>query len=123
MPDHVYVPSELFSILPFDDFKDSDGKQGSIVTMYARFFYPFFLIALFSFSIWNTMMGTSLLAMPWALQQAGLGLGVFLILFMGSVALFTAYRVIESPKNLGECFCLFSLNPGLFSNGCGRRIG
>ncbi|KAI6233785.1 putative sodium-coupled neutral amino acid transporter 9 [Aphelenchoides fujianensis] len=85
MPDHVCLPSELFSILPFDDFKDSDGKQGSIVTI---------------FSIWNTMMGTSLLAMPWALQQAGLGLGVFLILFMGSVALFTAYRVIESPKNL-----------------------
>ncbi|KAI6229400.1 hypothetical protein M3Y95_00527200 [Aphelenchoides besseyi] len=85
MPDHVYLPSELFSILPFDDFKDSDGKQNSLVTI---------------FSIWNTMMGTSLLAMPWALQQAGLGLGVFLILFIGSVALFTAYRVIESPKNL-----------------------
>lgn len=32
MPNHV-IPSEFFSILPFDDFKDSEGKQGSIVTM------------------------------------------------------------------------------------------
>jgi sodium-coupled neutral amino acid transporter 9 len=87
MPDHVYLPSELFSILPFDDFKDSDGKQGSIVTI---------------FSIWNTMMGTSLLAMPWALQQAGLGLGIFLMLFMAAIALYTAYRVIESPKGIGN---------------------
>ena len=53
MPDHVFVPGELFSILPFDDFKDEQGKQGSIVTI---------------FSIWNTMMGTSLLAMPVGFQ-------------------------------------------------------
>jgi hypothetical protein len=25
MPDHVFLPAELFSILPFDDFKDQDG--------------------------------------------------------------------------------------------------
>ncbi|KIH63604.1 hypothetical protein ANCDUO_06092 [Ancylostoma duodenale] len=57
MPDHV-IPSEYFSILPFDDMKDSSGKQSSLVTI---------------FSLWNTMMGTSLLAMPWALQQLLLG--------------------------------------------------
>lgn len=33
MPDHVFFPAELFSILPFDDFKDADGKQSSIVTV------------------------------------------------------------------------------------------
>lgn len=33
MPDHVYVPSEWFSILPFDEFKDPEGKQSSLVTM------------------------------------------------------------------------------------------
>ncbi|KAI6176231.1 hypothetical protein M3Y97_00776200 [Aphelenchoides bicaudatus] len=85
MPEHVFLSAELFSILPFDDFKDESGKQNSIVTI---------------FSIWNTMMGTSLLAMPWALQQAGLGLGAFLVLFMGFVACYTAYRIIESPKDL-----------------------
>ncbi|KAI1728032.1 transmembrane amino acid transporter protein domain-containing protein [Ditylenchus destructor] len=63
MPAHV-IPAELFSILPFDEFKDIEGKQGSIVTI---------------FSIWNTMMGTSLLAF------------------------YTAYRVIESPHGLTLC--------------------
>lgn len=38
--------------------------------------------------------------MPWAIQQAGLGLGVFLLIFVAFVALYTAYRVIESPKDL-----------------------
>lgn len=87
MPDHVFLPSELFSILPFDDFKDEHGKQSSIVTI---------------FSIWNTMMGTSLLAMPWAIHQSGFGLGVFLMIFMAFVAFYTAYRVIQSPQNLGR---------------------
>lgn len=32
MPAHV-IPQELFSILPFDEFKDNEGKQGSLVTM------------------------------------------------------------------------------------------
>lgn len=32
MPDHV-LPDQFFSILPFDDFRDDGGKQGSIVTM------------------------------------------------------------------------------------------
>uniref|UniRef100_A0A0N4ZHU8 NAD(+) diphosphatase n=1 Tax=Parastrongyloides trichosuri TaxID=131310 RepID=A0A0N4ZHU8_PARTI len=84
MPDHV-LPDQFFSILPFDDFRDEEGKQGSIVTI---------------FSIWNTMMGTSLLAMPWALSQAGLVLGTFLILFMAGIALYTAYRIVQSPNDL-----------------------
>ena len=32
MPAHVF-PSEVFSILPFDELKDESGKQNSIVTM------------------------------------------------------------------------------------------
>lgn len=84
MPNHV-IPSEFFSILPFDDFKDSEGKQGSIVTI---------------FSLWNTMMGTSLLAMPWALHQAGLVLGILLMLLMAGIAFYTAYRVVQSPQSL-----------------------
>uniref|UniRef100_A0AAF5DRN0 Nudix hydrolase domain-containing protein n=1 Tax=Strongyloides stercoralis TaxID=6248 RepID=A0AAF5DRN0_STRER len=84
MPDHV-LPDQFFSILPFDDFRDDGGKQGSIVTI---------------FSIWNTMMGTSLLAMPWALSQAGFILGSFLILGMAGLALYTAYRIVQSPDGL-----------------------
>ena len=49
MPDHV-VPSNFFIIIPV---KKGEG-QSSLITI---------------FSIWNTMMGTSLLAMPWAINQ------------------------------------------------------
>lgn len=48
------------------------------------------------------MMGTSLLAMPWALQQAGLGLGICLMLLMAFLALYTAYRVVQSPQGLSK---------------------
>ncbi|EYC39961.1 hypothetical protein Y032_0635g922 [Ancylostoma ceylanicum] len=84
MPDHV-IPSEYFSILPFDDLKDSSGKQSSLVTI---------------FSLWNTMMGTSLLAMPWALQQAGLFWGIFLMLALALLCFYTAFRVLDSPKGI-----------------------
>uniref|UniRef100_A0A915P5Y4 Amino acid transporter transmembrane domain-containing protein n=1 Tax=Meloidogyne floridensis TaxID=298350 RepID=A0A915P5Y4_9BILA len=79
MPIHV-IPTSIFSVLPFNEFKDSNGKQSSMVTI---------------FSIWNTMVGTSLLAVPWALQQAGLVLGIFLMLLMAGIAFYTAYRIIE----------------------------
>ncbi|PAV82297.1 hypothetical protein WR25_07247 [Diploscapter pachys] len=86
MPAHVF-PSEVFSILPFDELKDQSGKQNSIVTI---------------FSIWNTMMGTSLLAMPWALQQAGFAFGLILILGMAALCFYTAYIVVQSPKGLSH---------------------
>ncbi|CAI2350081.1 unnamed protein product [Caenorhabditis sp. 36 PRJEB53466] len=105
MPDHVLPPS-LFSILPFEELKDVSGKQGSIVTI---------------FSIWNTMMGTSLLAMPWALQQAGLVLGVLIMLVMAAICFYTAYIVIESPKRLQD----LSIDPQLaeFSDVCKSLFG
>ncbi|KHN71796.1 Putative amino acid permease F13H10.3 [Toxocara canis] len=86
MPDHV-VPDDFYSVLPLDDFKDESGKQSSIVTI---------------FSIWNTMMGSSLLAMPWAVQQAGLALGIFFILAIGALSLYTAYRIVQSPTGLSK---------------------
>lgn len=54
------------------------------------------------------MMGTSLLAMPWALQQAGFGLGIFFILLMGLTSFYTAYIVIKSPNGIGFIFFLFA---------------
>lgn len=56
------------------------------------------------------MMGTSLLAMPWALQQAGLVLGIFLILLTGLISFYTAYRVIKSPNGLGSIFINYNVN-------------
>ncbi|XP_075919886.1 neutral amino acid transporter 9-like isoform X4 [Petromyzon marinus] len=68
-------------------FKMSDtaGKQPSIVTIFA---------------IWNTMMGTSILSMPWALTQAGLTLGVLMMISMGFLALYSCYRILNSPSTI-----------------------
>ena len=81
IPDHV-VPPNFFSILPFEEAGDT---QHSIITI---------------FSIWNTMLGTAILSMPWALYQAGFLLGLFLMLGMAALAFYTAYRVVQSPKGL-----------------------
>ena len=47
------------------------------------------------------MMGTSLLTMPWGLEQAGFTLGVMLIAIMGLLTFYTAYRVLLSKDYLG----------------------
>ncbi|XP_033637139.1 sodium-coupled neutral amino acid transporter 9-like isoform X2 [Asterias rubens] len=82
IPDHVLPPFLLSVELPF---KDKEGKQGSIITV---------------FSIWNTMMGTSLLSMPWAIQQAGFVMGLVLLIGMAGLTLYTCYRVVQSVDKL-----------------------
>ena len=67
----------------------------------------------YRFAVWNTMMGTSLLSMPWAVEQAGLaaGLGIWffpllelyltlclylgLILVMAAICFYTAYCILQ----------------------------
>uniref|UniRef100_A0A146KWI5 Putative amino acid permease F13H10.3 n=2 Tax=Lygus hesperus TaxID=30085 RepID=A0A146KWI5_LYGHE len=61
-------------------------KQSSIVTIFA---------------IWNTMMGTSLLAMPWGIERAGLAMGPALTLGMGALCLYTAYCNIRAHRTHG----------------------
>ncbi|KAF6776541.1 hypothetical protein AHF37_04020 [Paragonimus kellicotti] len=61
------------------------GKQNSIITI---------------FSIWNTMMGTSILAMPWAIGQAGFSFGVVLMLFVAAIACYTAYLAVQTTEDL-----------------------
>ena len=41
------------------------------------------------------MMGTSLLSMPWAVEQAGLVAGLCLILTMAAVCFYTAYCILK----------------------------
>ena len=50
----------------------------------------------FSAAIWNTMMGTSLLAVPWAIKASGLAMGFGTVIFMTIIAYYTAYIVISS---------------------------
>lgn len=59
------------------------GTQSSLVTIFA---------------IWNMMMGTSLLCLPWAYHRAGLVGGTLAILLMTAISFFTATLVIKSPS-------------------------
>ncbi|XP_050449561.1 sodium-coupled neutral amino acid transporter 9-like [Cataglyphis hispanica] len=59
--------------------KDLKLKQSSLVTI---------------FSIWNTILGSSLLTMPWGIGMAGFFPGIILNLLMSGLCLYTAYRLI-----------------------------
>ncbi|XP_064476279.1 neutral amino acid transporter 9-like [Ornithodoros turicata] len=78
IPDHVLPP---YFFVPF--FNTQHEEQSSFVTIFA---------------IWNTMMGTSLLSMPWAISQQGFVAGILLIVAIGGLCLYTAYRVLSSPQ-------------------------
>ncbi|CAL8072977.1 unnamed protein product [Calicophoron daubneyi] len=62
-----------------------EKKQSSVVTIFA---------------IWNTMMGTSILAMPWAIQQAGFGFGILLLIMVAAIACYTGYLTIKTTEDL-----------------------
>lgn len=56
----------------------------------------------FSIAIWNTMMGTSLMTMPWAFGQAGFVGGIIIMLAMAGIALYTATRLLTLQKTMGK---------------------
>ncbi|ESP05169.1 hypothetical protein LOTGIDRAFT_227847 [Lottia gigantea] len=80
MPNHVVPANYLIRI-----FSPVAGKQSSIITI---------------FSLWNTMMGTSLLSMPWAIKQAGFITGIGLLIFVAGLMLYTSYRILRAVEVL-----------------------
>ncbi|KAM9329942.1 neutral amino acid transporter 9 [Gastrophryne carolinensis] len=86
-PDHVIpAPEEIYVYSPLGSaFKigggDGSEKNSSIVTI---------------FMIWNTMMGTSILSIPWGIKQAGFTTGVGILFLMGLLTLYCCYRVVKS---------------------------
>lgn len=48
------------------------------------------------------MMGTSLLSLPWAFAQSGFALGVFMVIFMGAICLYTCYLVLKSTDSVDK---------------------
>ncbi|XP_048509761.1 sodium-coupled neutral amino acid transporter 9-like isoform X3 [Athalia rosae] len=66
--------------------KDNRRTQSSLITV---------------FSIWNTILGSSLLTMPWGVAMAGLIPGIGLMLAMGALCLYTAYRLLQVHKYHG----------------------
>ncbi|XP_053304023.1 sodium-coupled neutral amino acid transporter 9 [Spea bombifrons] len=79
-PEEIYVYSPLGTALKIDGTEGSE-KNSSIVTI---------------FMIWNTMMGTSILSIPWGIKQAGFTTGVCLLFLMGLLTLYCCYRVVKS---------------------------
>ncbi|KFO53850.1 Putative sodium-coupled neutral amino acid transporter 9, partial [Corvus brachyrhynchos] len=82
-PDEIYVYSPLGTAFKVDNCTDGYGKNSSLVTI---------------FMIWNTMMGTSILSIPWGIKQAGFTSGIILILLMGILTLYCCYRVVKSRQ-------------------------
>ncbi|XP_018600382.2 neutral amino acid transporter 9 [Scleropages formosus] len=90
-PDHVIpAPEEIYVYSPLGSaFKvhggDGSAKNPSIVTIFA---------------IWNTMMGTSILSIPWGIKQAGFTFGILILVSVGLLTLYCCYRVLKSPKSI-----------------------
>lgn len=90
-PDHV-IPhtEEIYIYSPLGTaFKvtgsDHSSKNPSFITIFA---------------IWNTMMGTSILSIPWGIKQAGFTLGIIILILTGLLMLYCCYIVLKSPKNI-----------------------
>ncbi|MEE6458236.1 hypothetical protein FKM82_000231, partial [Ascaphus truei] len=83
-PEEIYVYSPLGTALKID-VSDGSEKNSSIVTI---------------FMIWNTMMGTSILSIPWGIKQAGFTTGVCILLLMGLLTLYCCYRVVKSRATI-----------------------
>ncbi|KAL8617973.1 hypothetical protein ACOMHN_058057 [Nucella lapillus] len=97
MPDHV-VPEDFWVKV----LGPIETKHSSIVTI---------------FSLWNTMMGTSLLSMPWAVEQAGFIGGISMLLLMALIMFYTSYLVLSSVNWVtGKTFTEFS-------DVCGHFLG
>ncbi|XP_045349432.1 sodium-coupled neutral amino acid transporter 9 isoform X4 [Leopardus geoffroyi] len=80
-PEECYVYSPLGSAYKLQSYTEGYGKNTSLVTI---------------FMIWNTMMGTSILSIPWGMKQAGFTTGMCVIMLMGILTLYCCYRVVKS---------------------------
>ncbi|XP_051039026.1 sodium-coupled neutral amino acid transporter 9 isoform X2 [Phodopus roborovskii] len=84
-PEECYVYSPLGSAYKLQSYTEGYGKNTSLVTI---------------FMIWNTMMGTSILSIPWGIKQAGFTTGMCVIVLMGLLTLYCCYRVVKSRSKI-----------------------
>lgn len=83
-PEEIYVYSPLGTAFKVTS-SDQSSKNPSIITIFA---------------IWNTMMGTSILSIPWGIKQAGFTMGILILIFTGLLLLYCCYIVLKSPKSI-----------------------
>lgn len=86
IPDHVLPFTYAVPYISKEERSDNE-KQGSLVTIFA---------------VWNTIMGSSLLTMPWGMQNSGLLMGVITIVLMGGLCLYTTHKILQVQVRHGE---------------------
>ena len=79
-PHHVINPDLFVMHLG----KSEDGKQSSLTTI---------------LSTWNTMVGSSVLALPWAYSQSGFLLGLLLSFGGFMISYYTCALILKTAKN------------------------
>lgn len=84
-PEEIYIYSPLGTAFKVTSSSDQSSKNPSIITIFA---------------IWNTMMGTSILSIPWGIKQAGFTMGILILIFSGLLLLYCCYIVLKSPKSI-----------------------
>ena len=57
------------------------------------------------FSCWNTMIGTVIVALPWAYQQAGIAMGCLITFTSFFVSFYTCYLIIDCTGQDAD-FCV-----------------
>jgi sodium-coupled neutral amino acid transporter 9 len=88
--------------------KKEERNQSSLVTI---------------FSLWNTMMGSSLLALPWGFSQAGIGAGMAVLIVIGLICFYTCYLFIKNASKFnGDFIELCKLHTGRFGEALSALI-
>ena len=80
MPNHIIEENYMLTKVPGDIDEDT-GKHGSLTTI---------------FSVWNAMVGTGLVTIPWAFSQSGLILGLFFTFVAFAISFTTQYFVMKA---------------------------
>lgn len=92
LPEHL-VPAELYHVHvdSGDEEAPGDGKQSSVMTI---------------FSIWNTTMGSSLMALPWGFAKSGLVGGILMSLSVGLISWYTCWLILKMAQQHNDLFDL-----------------
>ena len=83
IPKHLFEEEGFVIQFPFDIDKET-GKHGSLTNI---------------FSCWNGMVGSGLIFIPWAFNEAGILLGIILTLIAFAISFTTQYFVMKSAGN------------------------
>lgn len=64
--------------------------------------FPIFMkFSIFRFAIWNTTVGTSLLAMAWGIEKTGLFPAIFINIAIAAICLYTTYTLLKVNEKHG----------------------